>query len=163
MKLQKTIKDEGRISGRGMFGGEETKVVFRPAPANSGVIFVRTDVPEAVRISAVASNLAQRSRRTTIKKGRVSIETIEHCLAAVSALTIDNLVIEVDGSELPGLDCSCAEYFKILKQTGLIEQSQKRKEFVINEPISITAGDASIYALPYTGNGLNITYVYSYT
>jgi len=162
MKLQKTIKSEGRLVGRGMFGGKEAKVVFRPAPADSGVVFVRTDVPEAVRISAVASNLAERSRRTTIKKGRVSIETVEHCLAAINALAIDNLVVEVDGSELPAPDCSCAEYFKVLKRTGLVEQATARKEFVIGEPISITAGDASIYALPYADNGLNITYDLDY-
>ncbi|HIJ54099.1 MAG TPA: UDP-3-O-[3-hydroxymyristoyl] N-acetylglucosamine deacetylase, partial [Planctomycetes bacterium] len=162
MKLQKTIKSEGRLVGRGMFAGKEAKVVFRPAPTDSGVVFVRTDVPEAVRISAVASNLAERSRRTTIKKGRVSIETIEHCLAAINALAIDNLVVEVDGSELPAPDCSCAEYFKVLKRTGLVEQATARKEFVIGEPISITAGDASIYALPYADNGLNITYDLDY-
>ena len=162
MKLQKTIKGESILSGRGMFGGKEAKVVFRPAPVDSGVVFVRVDVPEAIRINAVASNLAERSRRTTIKKGRVSIETVEHCLAAVSALSIDNLVIEVDGSELPAPDCSCAEYFKVLKRSGLVEQSEKRKEYVISEPISITAGDASIYALPYPDDGLNITYDLDY-
>ena len=162
MNLQKTIKGEGRLSGRGMFGGKEAEVVFRPAPVDSGVVFVRVDVPEAVRISAVASNLAERSRRTTIKKGRVSIETVEHCLAAVNALCIDNLLIEVDGSELPAPDCSCAEYFKILKRSGIVEQSEQRKEFVISEPISITSGDASIYALPYSDDGLNITYDLDY-
>jgi UDP-3-O-[3-hydroxymyristoyl] N-acetylglucosamine deacetylase/3-hydroxyacyl-[acyl-carrier-protein] dehydratase len=163
LKLQKTIKTENGLTGRGMFGGKEAKVVFRPAPADTGVVFVRTDVPEAVRIKAVASNLAERSRRTTIKKGPVSIETIEHCLAAVNALTIDNLLIEVDGPELPAADCSCAEYFKILKRTGLVEQSEERKEFVITEPISITAGDASIYALPYADDGLNLTYDLDYS
>ncbi|MGD8501740.1 MAG: UDP-3-O-acyl-N-acetylglucosamine deacetylase [Phycisphaerales bacterium] len=163
MKLQKTIKTENRLTGRGMFGGKEAKVVFRPAPADSGVVFVRTDVPEAVRIKAVASNLAERSRRTTIKKGRVSIETVEHCLAAINALTIDNLVIEVEGPELPASDCSCAEYFKVLKHTGLVEQSEKRKEFIITEPISLTAGDASIYALPYADDGLNLTYDLDYS
>ncbi len=162
MKLQKTIKGEGRISGKGLFGGKEARVVFRPASAGCGVVFVRTDVPEPVRISAVAPNLAQRSRRTTIKKGSVSIETIEHCLAAVSALGIDNLVVEVDSSELPSPESSSGEYFKVLKQIGLVEQSGKRKEFVISEPVSITAGDASIYALPYADDGLNITYDLDY-
>jgi len=162
LKLQKTIKSEGRISGRGLFGGKETKVVFRPAPADSGLVFVRTDVPEAVRIRAIASNLAERSRRTTIKKGSVSIETIEHCLAALSAMEIDNVVVEVDGSELPAPDCSSAEYFKVLKRIGLVEQQVGRKEFVISEPVSIIAGDASIYALPYSDGGLNITYDLDY-
>ena len=162
MKLQKTIKNEGKVHGRGLFGGKEAKVVFRPAPADSGVVFVRTDVPEAVRINAVVTNLAERSRRTTIKKGSVSIETIEHCLAALSAMEIDNVVVEVDGSELPAPDCSCAEYFKVLKRAGVVEQQVSRKEFVISEPVSIVAGDASIYALPYSDDGLNITYDLDY-
>jgi UDP-3-O-[3-hydroxymyristoyl] N-acetylglucosamine deacetylase/3-hydroxyacyl-[acyl-carrier-protein] dehydratase len=162
LKLQKTIKNEGKVHGRGLFGGKEAKVVFRPAPADSGVVFVRTDVPEAVRINAVVTNLAERSRRTTIKKGSVSIETIEHCLAALSAMEIDNVVVEVDGSELPAPDCSCAEYFKVLKRAGVVEQQVNRKEFVISEPVSIVAGDASIYALPYSDDGLNITYDLDY-
>jgi len=145
-----------------MFGGKEAKVVFRPAPADAGVVFVRTDTAEPVRIGAVVTNLAERSRRTTIKKGSVSIETIEHCLAAIGALGIDNLIIEVTGSELPAPDSSCAEYFKVLKRIGLVEQAGKRKEFVISEPISVTAGDASIYALPYVDDGLNITYDLDY-
>ena len=163
MKLQKTIKSEGKITGRGLFGGKETKVIFRPAPADCGVVFVRTDVGEPVRISAVAPNLAERSRRTTIKKGSVSVETIEHCLAVVGALEIDNLIVEVDGSEMPAPDCSSAEYFKVLKRIGLVEQrAGRRREFVISKPISITAGDASIYALPYADDGLNITYDLDY-
>jgi UDP-3-O-[3-hydroxymyristoyl] N-acetylglucosamine deacetylase/3-hydroxyacyl-[acyl-carrier-protein] dehydratase len=162
LKLQTTIKSEAKISGKGLFGGAEANVTFRPAAAGTGVVFVRTDVPEPVRISAVAPNLAERSRRTTLKKGSVSIETVEHCLAAISALGIDNLTIETGGLELPAPDCSCAEYFKVLKQCGLIEQEVKRKEFVIREPVSITAGDTSIYALPYTDDGLNITYDLDY-
>ena len=162
MKLQKTIKSEGKIRGRGMFGGKEAKVVFRPAPENSGLTFVRTDVPEPVRIDAVASNLAQRSRRTTIKKGSVSIETVEHCLAVVNALEIDNVVVEVNGPELPATDCSCIEYFKVLKRVGVVEQNVSRKEYVISKPITISAGDACIYALPHADNGLSLTYDLDY-
>jgi UDP-3-O-[3-hydroxymyristoyl] N-acetylglucosamine deacetylase/3-hydroxyacyl-[acyl-carrier-protein] dehydratase len=162
LKLQKTIKSEGKITGKGMFCGKEAKVVFRPAPADTGVTFVRTDVAEPVRISAVAPNIAERSRRTTIKKGPVSIETIEHCLAAVNALEIDNIVVEVNGSELPAPDCSCAEYFKVLKRAGVVEQDVGRKEYVVNKPITITAGDASIYALPYAEDGLSLTYDLDY-
>ena len=145
-----------------MFGGKEAKVVFRPAPVDSGVTFVRTDVPEPVRMSAVASNLAERSRRTTIKNGTVSIETVEHCLAVVNALEIDNLVIEVEGPELPAPDCSSAEYLKVLKRAGVVEQSLSRREFVINKPVTVTSGDASIYALPYADDNLNITYDLDY-
>jgi UDP-3-O-[3-hydroxymyristoyl] N-acetylglucosamine deacetylase/3-hydroxyacyl-[acyl-carrier-protein] dehydratase len=162
LKLQKTIKADARVAGRGLFGGKEAKVVFRPAPADTGVVFVRTDVPEAVRIAAVAANLAERSRRTTIKRGSVSIETVEHCLAAISALEIDNVIVEVNGSELPAPDCSSIEYVRVLKHAGTVEQQGVRKEFIITEPISITSGDASIYALPYADDGLNITYELDY-
>jgi len=137
-------------------------VVFRPAPADSGIAFMRTDIPEPVRIVAVASNLAERSRRTTLKKGSVSIETIEHCMAAVNALEIDNVVVEVNGPELPASDCSCAEYFKVLRRTGIVEQNVTRKEYVIDKPITVTAGDACIYALPYSDDGLSITYDLDY-
>jgi UDP-3-O-[3-hydroxymyristoyl] N-acetylglucosamine deacetylase/3-hydroxyacyl-[acyl-carrier-protein] dehydratase len=150
------------MHGLGLFGGEETKLVFRPASANSGITFVRTDVPEPVRINAVASNIAERSRRTTLKKGAVSIETIEHCLAAVNALEIDNMIVEVNGAELPAPDCSSAEYFKVLKQAELVEQNVSRKEFTIQKPVTITAGDACIYALPYSDDGLNLTYDLDY-
>jgi UDP-3-O-[3-hydroxymyristoyl] N-acetylglucosamine deacetylase/3-hydroxyacyl-[acyl-carrier-protein] dehydratase len=163
LKLQKTIKSEGKLHGRGLFGGKEAKVVFRPAPADSGINFIRTDVPEPVRISATASSLAERSRRTTIKKGSVSIETIEHCLAVVNALEIDNMVIEINGPELPAPDCSCAEYYKVLKRAGTVEQNVSRKEFVINKPITIAAGDACLYALPYSDDGLNLTYDLDYS
>jgi len=162
LKLQKTLKGEAAISGRGLFGGKEANVTFRPAAAGTGVVFVRTDTPEPVRIQAIASNIAERSRRTTLKRGSVSIETVEHCLAAVSALEIDNIIIEVDGMELPAPDCSCAAYCKVLKRAGVVEQELGQKEFVITEPLSITAGDASIYALPYADDRLNVTYDLDY-
>jgi len=163
LNLQKTIKSEAKISGKGMFGGKEAKVTFRPASANSGVVFVRTDTAEPVRICAVASNLAERSRRTTLKKGPVSVEAVEHCLAAVIALEIDNLIIEVEGLELPAPDCSSAEYFKVLKRIGLVEQSEQRKEFIVTEPVIISSGDACVYALPSTDGGLSITFDLDYS
>jgi len=163
LKLQKTIKRDGKMRGRGLFGGAEAKLVFRPAPVDSGITFVRTDVPEPVRISAIATNIAERSRRTTIKKGSVSVETVEHCLAAVNALEIDNITVEVDGPELPAPGCSSAEYLKVLKRAGFVEQNVGKKEFIINKPVTIAMGDACIYALPYAGDGLNLTYDLDYS
>ena len=162
MKLQKTIKNECRISGKGLFAGKDAQVIFKPSPPDTGVVFVRTDVPDPVRINALATSLAERSRRTTLKKGSVSIETVEHCLAAISAMQIDNITVEVNAMEMPAPDCSCAEYCKALKKAGIIEQDVSRKDFVIKQPISIWAGDASIYALPNADDGLNITYDLDY-
>ena len=122
MRLQKTISSEARLSGKGLFAGQDVKVVFRPAQVDAGVVFVRTDLAEPVRIIAKVANIAERDRRTALRKGSVSIETPEHCLAALSALQINNIIIEVDGPELPGFDGSSEEYFKALKKAGVVEQ-----------------------------------------
>jgi UDP-3-O-[3-hydroxymyristoyl] N-acetylglucosamine deacetylase / 3-hydroxyacyl-[acyl-carrier-protein] dehydratase len=163
LKLQRTIQGEGKLAGKGLFGGEEARVSFRPAPEDTGIVFVRTDVAGAVRIAAVAPNVAERSRRTSIKKGEISIETVEHCMAAIAALEIDNLLVEVEGAELPAPDCSSAEYFKVLKQIGVVEQQSSRRELVIKKSVTVTAGDATIYALPQSDAGLNITYDMDYS
>ena len=163
MKLQKTIKAETRLSGKGLFSGQDAKIVFRPAQADTGVVFLRTDLAEPVRIQADANNVAERDRRTALKKGSVSIETPEHCLAALFAFGIDNIVIEIDGGECPGFDGSCQEYYKVLEKVGVVEQQAQRKELVISESISITEGDKSIYALPYNGDKLSVTYDLDYT
>lgn len=162
MKPQKTIRTEARISGVGLFEGKEAKVLFRPAEADTGVVFVRTDTPEPVRIPAVAPNVAERSRRTALKKGAVSIETIEHCLAALWGLGIDNLIVEVNGSELPALDSSSVGYLRTLKRAGLAEQQAERNDFVVTKPVTVADGDASIYALPGRNDALNITYDLDY-
>jgi UDP-3-O-[3-hydroxymyristoyl] N-acetylglucosamine deacetylase/3-hydroxyacyl-[acyl-carrier-protein] dehydratase len=163
LKLQKTIKDEATLTGKGLFGGQEATVTFRPGAEDTGIVFVRTDVTSAVRIPATAPSIAERSRRTSIKKGDISIETVEHCLAAVRALEIDNLTIEVDGPELPAPDCSSAAYLTSLKTAGVVEQQNPRKEFVIRKPVSVSAADATIYALPDTDGELNITYDLDYS
>jgi UDP-3-O-[3-hydroxymyristoyl] N-acetylglucosamine deacetylase/3-hydroxyacyl-[acyl-carrier-protein] dehydratase len=163
LKLQKTIKNEGKLSGTGLFGGEQSGVTFRPAPEDAGIVFVRTDVPGAVRIPAIAPHIAERSRRTSIKKGDVSIETVEHCLAAIRAMDIDNILVEVEGPEMPAPDCSSAEYVNVLKQAEIVEQQSPQKEFVIKKPISVSASDATIYALPHADGGLNITYDLDYS
>jgi len=163
LKLQKTIKDEVQLAGKGLFGGQEATVTFRPGAEDSGIVFVRTDITSAVRIPATAPSIAERSRRTSVKKGDVSIETVEHCLAAVRALEIDNITIEVNGPELPAPDCSSAEYIKTLKSAGIVEQKNPRKEFVIRRPINLSAADATIYALPDSDGELNITYDLDYS
>lgn len=163
MKPQKTIAQEAKLAGRGMFSGAEAKVRFTPADADTGIVFVRTDLDEPVKIEATVRNVAERSRRTAIKKGQISIETIEHCMAAINALEIDNIFIEVDAPEMPGFDGSSGEYFKALKECGFVEQSKSRKEFAVSLEVSLSEAGASIYALPCDGGSLEITYDMDYT
>jgi len=164
LKLQKTIKGDGKLSGKGLFGGGEVRVTFRPAPEDAGVVFIRTDLDGSVQIRAIAPNLAESPRRTALKKGPVTIDTVEHCLAAVAALEIDNLIVEVHGPEMPATEASAAEYFQVLKRVGLVEQQAARKEFVVREPVVVTSDDASIYALPAQSSdaGLSISFDLDY-
>ncbi len=160
---QKTIAGEVRLSGRGMFEGLHASVVFKPGPVNTGVVFVRTDISVPASIPATAKNVREMSRRTALMRGNASIAMIEHCMASISALEIDNIIIEVSGPEMPGLDGGAFEYFRALKKAGVAEQNSPRKEAVIKEPVSITEGDASIHALPNSLNALSITYDMDYT
>jgi UDP-3-O-[3-hydroxymyristoyl] N-acetylglucosamine deacetylase/3-hydroxyacyl-[acyl-carrier-protein] dehydratase len=163
LKPQKTIQNEIKVSGKGLFEGKDAKLTFRPAAPDTGIIFVRTDMAEPVRIPATAPNLADRARRTALKKGPVTVETVEHCLAAINALEIDNIMIEINAPELPGLDASSAEYFKILRKAGITELDVQRKEMIISKPVHVTDGDATIYALPFKDDALSITYDLDYT
>lgn len=163
MKQQKTIQSEFKLSGRGLFGGKEAKVIFKPAGQDRGIVFVRTDLDSPVEIPVLPDYITQRDRRTALQNGTAFVETSEHCLAAVYAMDIDNLIIEIEGDELPGCDGSAEEYFKALQKVGTVELPAARKEIVITEPVCITENDKSIYALPNDGTGLNITYDLDYT
>jgi UDP-3-O-[3-hydroxymyristoyl] N-acetylglucosamine deacetylase/3-hydroxyacyl-[acyl-carrier-protein] dehydratase len=163
LRLQKTIKNEVKIAGKSLFAGLEAKVIFKPAQADTGIVFVRTDLPEPVRIQATPANIGQRARRTAICNGEQCVETVEHCLAAVYALEIDNLIIEVNCPELPAPDSSAVEFFKVLKKAEVVELSEPAKIFRIDQSMTVSSGDAMIYALPCDDEALNITYDMDYS
>jgi UDP-3-O-[3-hydroxymyristoyl] N-acetylglucosamine deacetylase/3-hydroxyacyl-[acyl-carrier-protein] dehydratase len=163
LKLQKTIKSEFKLSGRGLFSGKDARVIFKPAEEDRGVIFIRTDLDSPVEIPVGPQYITQRDRRSALQNGSAYIETPEHCLAAIHALGIDNLIMEIDGTELPGLDGSAEDYFKALQKSGIVEQTAPRREIIIVEPICVTEGDKSIYALPGGDDKLRITYDLDYT
>lgn len=163
MKPQKTIKSETRLSGRGLFSGNEVKVIFRPAPSDTGVVFVRTDLEGRPEVRVCPEHIVSLQRRSALQCGQAVVETSEHCLAALAALDIDNIFIELDAAELPGFDGSSEEYFKTLQRCGIHEQDALQKPIVVTEPISITEADKSIYALPTAESVLSITFDMDYT
>jgi UDP-3-O-[3-hydroxymyristoyl] N-acetylglucosamine deacetylase/3-hydroxyacyl-[acyl-carrier-protein] dehydratase len=163
LKQQKTIKTEARLSGKGLFGGKDVRVLFKPAPPETGIVFVRKDMDPAVQIRVKPENIVQRDRRTVVGNDQGYVETSEHCLAAIAALDIDNIFIELDSEELPGFDGSSEEFFNTLKRSEYEFQDAEQHPIIVTESICITEGDKSIYALPSNGNGLNITYDLDYT
>jgi UDP-3-O-[3-hydroxymyristoyl] N-acetylglucosamine deacetylase/3-hydroxyacyl-[acyl-carrier-protein] dehydratase len=158
---QRTIAREVRTSGIGLHSGERCNVAFKPAPPGTGMTFVRVDLPGAPAIVAHPSKLCQRMRRTalaTVVDGReVEVHTTEHCLAACTGLGIDNLRIELDAVEFPGLDGSAKDFVELLRSAGIVEQEAARRVFDLAETVSVSDGRSSIVALPYK-SGLKITY-----
>lgn len=163
MKQQKTIRAEAKLSGKGLFSGKDVKVLFKPAPSDTGIVFIRKDIDPPVQIRVKPENIIQRDRRTVIGDDQACIETSEHCLAAIAAMDIDNLFIELDSEELPGFDGSSEEFFNTLRKSELQLQDAEQHPIIVTESICITEGDKSIYALPSNGNELNITYDLDYT
>jgi len=162
LSQQRTIHNEIEICGRGLFGGEEARVRFRPAEADSGIVFVCANGQVPVTIPARVDYLASRPRRTSLRNGTAGVETIEHCLAAVAGLGIDNLRIEVSGTELPSGDGSSQHFLDALKQAGLTEQQAEKRFLKVTEPIHLARGGAEIAALPCDEPGLHIIYELDY-
>ncbi|MHC5022421.1 MAG: UDP-3-O-acyl-N-acetylglucosamine deacetylase [Planctomycetota bacterium] len=145
---QHTVADVVRITGKGLLLGEEATVNILPAPTDHGIVFERTDLSPPVQIPALVHNVARRQRRTTLKVGEASVETVEHCLSALAGLRIDNALIQLDGPELPCGDGSAAPFVDPILQVGIAEQDAPRRMFRITEPIVVEEGEAMLAAFP---------------
>jgi UDP-3-O-acyl-N-acetylglucosamine deacetylase len=159
---QKSIAAEASVSGRGLFTGAETTLTFKPAPVGHGIVFVRTDLSRPVRIPALVQHVTKRSRRTAIKSGADSVETIEHCMAAVAGLGIDNLEIAITGGEVPGVDGSCLPFVEALQGAGIVEQPAEKPFLTITEPVEVRDGSAVLIASPPTADEFQIFYDLDY-
>ncbi len=163
LSKQYTISKEADLDGKGLFTSEPVHVRFKPAPPNSGIVFVRMDQGSPIRIPVRPENITRRPRRTSLRNGTISVETVEHCMAAISGLGIDNLEIEMTGPELPGCDGSCRPFLQILQQAGPCELDVPTQVYQITEPITVREGDAMIAALPGETDELSILYDLDYS
>jgi UDP-3-O-[3-hydroxymyristoyl] N-acetylglucosamine deacetylase/3-hydroxyacyl-[acyl-carrier-protein] dehydratase len=133
---QKTIKSEVSLSGVGLHTGNQVTMTFKPAPENHGISFVRVDLEGSPEIEASAEYVVNTERGTNLEKRGVFVNTSEHVLAAVTALDIDNIKIEIDAAEPPIMDGSSIHFVEALEKAEIIQQSQKRNEFIVKEIIS---------------------------
>ncbi len=146
------------MSGRGLFTGEEVTLRFKPAQPNDGVVFTRNDASSKVRILTDVSNVAKRARRTSLRNGTLAIETVEHCLAAIHGLGIDNIEVELTGGELPGGDGSCLDFVNALIDAGITTQDAPCRPIVIQDTVRVADGDAEVIAVPTDSPALDILY-----
>jgi len=163
LNQQCTIDKSVELDGQGLFTSEPVKVRFKPAPPNTGVVFVRSDQGHPVRIAARPENLTRRMRRTSLRNGTVAIETVEHCLAAISGLGIDNIEVELTGPELPGMDGSCLPFVESLSQASKVTQEAPKPVYQITDAITVREGDAMLAALPGEADELSILYDLDYS
>lgn len=157
MFLQKTIRKKTEVKGIGIHSGDPCTLTFKPAPADTGVYFIRTDLPGRPSLKVSAKNVQATSHATTVGGPAFTVATIEHCLSALSALRIDNLFIELDGPEIPIGDGSARDFLRSLMSVGLVEQDQPRKYCYITEPIYFSEGEKHAYVVPYHGLRLTVT------
>lgn len=155
---QRTIREAVELSGKAAFCGETVHVRLLPAETSTGHLFVRTDLPDSPVVPATTEPVTEGFRCTMLSWNDVEVRAVEHVLAACAGLQVDNLVIELDGAELPALGGCAAGYARALQQAGTLEQSEPRALLTISRTVSVHEGDASIVAMP-CDEGLSLTYV----
>lgn len=155
MLYQRTLRQAVSVEGIGLHSGKPTKLTFRPAPTGSGIHFVRRDLPGQPSILVNAENVQATTLATTLGSSDFQVATIEHCLSSVAAFRIDNMVIELDGPEIPICDGSAAPFSKKILEAGFVDQDQPRKYYYVTKPIMEGNEEKHVYVFPY--NGLKIS------
>ncbi len=161
-RLQRTIARETEVRGVGFFQGSDVALRFRPAEAGTGVVFIRTDLPEKPAVTAHIRNVVPRPRRTTLQQGEATVEMVEHVMAALAGLRIDNCLIDIDAAETPGCDGSSQVFVEALNAAGTVELDRERDTLVIDRPITVREGAATLTAHPGDGEGLVLSYQLDY-
>ena len=161
-RKQRTIKTSQSCEGVGLHTGVQTTITFHPAPENYGIRFIRSDIPGCTEIKADIDHVVDISRGTTIEENDVRIHTVEHALAAVSGLRIDNILIELTGKEPPVMDGSAKDFVECLIKAGIKLQTKKRKVLEITRAINYTNPyrDIDIHVIP--SDRFRITFMVEY-
>jgi len=160
---QKTIEHPFSIDGIGLHTGERVSVTIHPAPVNTGIVFQRRDAPDTPAIKADINSLLdveKYPRRSSISNGTTHVHTIEHLMSAIYGLGLDNLIVEINGVECPGLDGSALIFVQKFLESGIVEQNEGKNFYRIKEPIYISENSSHIVALP--SETLKISYTLDY-
>ncbi len=161
-ELKQTIKGSISYTGIGLHSGEITTITFKPAEDDTGIIFIRTDLEGSPEIPADIDHVIDISRGTTIGIKKASVATIEHLMAAIKSLNIDNIRVEVNGPEVPVADGSAIIYLNLLKQVGVVKQESEREYFEFDEAISFSAPEDNVDIVIVPSNDLKITFMVDY-
>ena len=159
MQKQRTLKTEISYTGIGLHSGREVHATLKPAPEDTGIVFVRTDLPGAPQIHAKAENVTSTLRATTVEEDGHKVFTIEHLMSAFHAHRIDNAYVELDSEEPPVADGASLVFFELMAKAGIAEQAKDRKEIVIGKVYRIDDAKTGrfVMVLPYDGFRVSFT------
>jgi UDP-3-O-[3-hydroxymyristoyl] N-acetylglucosamine deacetylase len=157
MLRQRTLKTTIRTTGVGLHTGARVELALRPAPADTGVIFHRIDLPTPVAIPARAANVGDTRLSSTLSMDGASISTVEHLMSALAGLGIDNLHVDVAGPELPIMDGSAGPFVFLLQSAGIVEQNASKQYLRIRAPVEMRDGDKWARFDPFNGFKLDFT------
>lgn len=141
MIRQRTLKNVIRATGVGLHSGDKVFLTLRPAPADTGIVFRRTDLDPVVEIKADPLNVGDTRLSTTLTNGEVRVSTVEHLLSAFAGLSIDNAYVDLSAGEVPIMDGSAAPFVFLLQSAGVQEQQRARRFIAIRRPILVEDGD----------------------
>lgn len=161
-RKQRTIAATTAIEGIGYWSGRDVRVEFRPAGPDSGIVFVRSDLPGCPRIPAAVENRIEAPRRTSLRIGKAAVEMIEHIMAALAGLQIDNCELWVDRPEMPGCDGSCLPFVDALRTAGVVEQDAPRRRLAVDRVIRVGNAGSWIEARPCSSGKLVLRYELDY-
>jgi len=160
-RQQRTISKEVSFAGPGLFSGDTATLTFVPAGPDQGITFVREQDGKVAHIAALVNNVQKQPRRTCLKNGTLYVQTIEHCMAALAGLGVDNAVIKISGGlagEVPGGDGSSRQFVEAIHEAGIVDQDRDLTPLIIKKPIQVNSGDATIAALPGPEDRLEVIY-----
>jgi UDP-3-O-[3-hydroxymyristoyl] N-acetylglucosamine deacetylase len=164
-RQQRTLRSPIAVRGVGIVGGQPVRLRFVPAPVDTGLVFVRTDLNHKPTTPANADRVTDTTRRTTLGMPQTGVTLVEHVLSALAGLRIDNCLIELDSNEPPGLDGSATGFTEAIYRAGIQSQSTRRAIYATETPLSITQHGATITLYPPKSNdicALHATYILDY-
>jgi len=145
MEKQKTLVNACEIQGKGLHTGKNVTLKFLPGVPNQGIVFKRVDQENHNTIRALADFVTETSRGTTISNEHITVRTVEHLLAAISGMKIDNITIELDSEEIPIIDGSADGYVRLLTDVGVVEQDAIRKVYTLNKKLEIFDAEKDVH------------------
>lgn len=151
MIRQRTLKNVIRATGVGLHSGKKVHLALRPAPVNTGIVFVRTDLEPEVHILASARNVTDTMLCTALSQGDAKVATVEHLMSALAGLGIDNAYIDVSAPEVPIMDGSAGPFVFLIQSAGIAEQNAAKKFIRVKREVAVTDGDKEAVFLPHQG------------